>query len=98
MSDKKRPRYIAFRIKNGKTDRRGMINAIKSTFTGEEYDSIEPWLTVFTGTKGIVRCNHTGKEEAIDILNDMDVGGGRVRTVITSGTIKKAKAVLFDHG
>ncbi len=98
MTEKKRPRYIAFELVNGRTDRRGMINAIRSAFTREEYDSIEPWLTVFTGTKGIVRCNHTGKERAIEILNGMDMGGGRVKTLVTSGTIKKAKAVLFDHG
>lgn len=93
-----RKRYIAFVIEEGKTDRREMIGAIRSEFSREEYDEIKPWLTVFEGDKGIVRCKHTGKERAIEILNGIEVGGGRVQTITTSGTIKKAKKRLFDHG
>ncbi len=94
----KRKRYIAFVIEEGETDRREMIGAIRSEFSREEYEEIKPWLTVFEGDKGIVRCKHTGKERAIDILNRIKVGGGRVQTITTSGTIKKAKERLFDHG
>ncbi len=92
-----RQRYIAFVIKGAKTDRRGMIDAIRGQFSREEYDAIEPWLTVFEGDRGIVRCNHTGKDKAIEILNRIEISGGEVRTVVTSGSIKKAKKVLKDH-
>ncbi len=93
-----RQRYIAFIIEGGKTDRRGMIDAIRSEFSRQEYEEIKPWLTVFEGDKGIVRCKHTGKERAIEILNDMLIDDGKVRTITTSGTIKKAKKRLYEHG
>ncbi len=93
-----RQRYIAFVIDGGKTDRRGMIAAIRSAFSKKEYQEIKPWLTVFEGDEGIVRCKHTGKERAIDILNGIVIGEGKVRTVTTSGTIKKAKKRLYEHG
>lgn len=92
----KRNRYIAFEIVGGKTSRREMIRLIRENFSQKEYQEIEPWLTVFTGKKGIVRCNHTGKEKAVKILNDISVKGGRVKTVTTSGTIKKAKKRLLE--
>lgn len=92
----KRQRYIAFIIENGRTDRRRMINALRKNFNHKEYDEISPWLTVFTGDKGIVRCNHYGKDRALKILNSISVGGGKIRTITTSGTIKKAKERLFE--
>lgn len=94
--EKTRKRYIAFKIEGGKTDRRGMIGAIKRSFDKEEYNRIKPWLTVFTGKKGIVKINYEGKQEPLGILNSMKVGGGEVKTITTSGTIKKAKKRLFE--
>ncbi len=90
----KRKRYISFFIEGGSTDRRGMISAIRRNFSREEYEEIQPWLTVFTGEEGIIRCDHRYKERTVDVLNGMKVGGGKVRTLITSGTIKKAKKRL----
>jgi len=92
-----RQRYIVFVIEGGKTNRGGMISAIRDEFSEEEYGEIKPWLTVFEGDRGIIRCKHTGKENAVKILNDIKVGGGKVKTVITSGTIKKAKKRLKKH-
>lgn len=93
-----RQRYILFVIREGETDRRGMINAIRDEFTREEYEEIKPWLTVFEGDRGIIRVKHTGKARAIEVLNGMEVGGGKVETITTSGTIKKVKKRLYDHG
>ncbi len=95
--DDGRQRYVAFMIEGGETDRRGMIEAIRDEFSRKEYDEIKPWLTVFEEDRGIVRCKHTGKKRAIEILNEIEVGGGKVKTIKTSGTIKKAKKVLTDH-
>jgi len=92
-----RQRYISFIIEGDKTDRRSMINTIRSEFSKEEYEKIEPWLTLFKGDKGIVRCNHTGKERAIEILNEIEICSGKVKTITTSGTIKKAKRALKDY-
>ncbi|MBS3781475.1 MAG: hypothetical protein KGY68_02570 [Candidatus Thermoplasmatota archaeon] len=92
-----RQRYISFIIEGGKTDRKGMINAIRSEFSRDEYEEIEPWLTVFEGDRGIVRCDHKGKERCVEILNEIDIDNGKVKTIITSGTIKKAKKALKNH-
>ncbi len=92
-----RQRYIAFVIEGGKTDRGNMIGAIRHEFSKDEYENIKPWLTVFEGDRGIIRCKHTGKEKALNILNKMQVGGGKVKTIMTSGTIKKAKRRLDEY-
>ncbi len=92
-----RQRYISFIIEGSETERRGMINAIRSEFSRDEYENIKPWLTVFEGDKGIVRCKHTGKQRALEILNEIKIGDGNVKTIITTGTIKKAKKALKDY-
>ena len=91
-----RKRYIAFVIEDGRTSRQGMISAIRGVFTSEEYHDYKPWLTVFDGKKGIVRCWHTGKDIVVQRLGSIIVGGGKVRTLVTSGTIKKAKKRLYE--
>ena len=58
--------------------------------------SVRPKLIDFDGRVGILRCAHTGKDEAIDVLNSMtDVMGAKVRveTVKTSGTLRKVREV-----
>jgi len=92
-----RQRYISFIIEGAETDRRGMINAIRNEFSREEYEEIKPWLTVFEGDRGILRCKHIGKERAVEVMNEIEVDKGKVKTIITSGTIKKAKKALKDH-
>lgn len=57
---------------------------------------MKPWLTVFEHNKGILRCVHTYKDEAIGLLTSIKTMGGekmpiKVETLGTSGTIKKAK-------
>lgn len=93
---KKKQRYIAFTIEGASTDRKRMIASIRENFSHDEYQDISPWLTVFTGDKGIIRCNHDKKERAIEMLNSIKIDDGVVRTITTSGTIKKAKKRLFE--
>ncbi len=94
----KRIRYIGFQIVGGhKIDRKEFIRALRRAFSKDEYITIEPWLTVFTDNKGILRCEHTGKEKTIELLNSMDLGGGKVRTIVTGGTIKKVSKILFEE-
>ncbi len=90
-----RNRYVGFVIQGGKTTRRKMISAIRSSFDKDEYHRISPWLTVFDGEKGIVRCQHHGNDRVVEVLNKIEVEGGKVKTVVTSGTIKKVKDRLF---
>ncbi len=58
-----------------------------------------PWLTAFRDNRGILRCSHTDKETAIEMLSGItEVGEERLKvnieTLVTSGTIKKAKESL----
>ncbi|MFW5898451.1 MAG: Rpp14/Pop5 family protein [Candidatus Saliniplasma sp.] len=96
--NKHRKRYIAFVIEGGNTSRKDMISAIRKNCPRDVYQRYKPWLTFFDGKKGIVRCWHTGKEKLVDMLNTIEVGGGKVKTVTTSGTIKKAKKRLLEDG
>ena len=62
---------------------------------GEE----RPWLTAFNDNRGILRCGHCNKEKAIEMLNGInEVAEERLKvkieTIVTSGTIKKAKESL----
>ena len=93
---KKKQRYIAFVIDDADTDRKGMIKAIQDNFSYDEYQDISPWLTLFTGDKGIIKCDHDKIEEAIEILNSIKIDSGSLKTISTSGTIKKAKKRLFE--
>ncbi len=93
-----RKRYVAFVIEGGSCSRKKMISAIREVFSHEEYTEFKPWLTVFDGEMGIVRCRHLGKEKVVEKLNSVEIGGGKVSTLITSGTIKKAKKRLYEDG
>ncbi len=95
--ENERQRYIGFVIEGGKTSRPNMISCLRKSINPDEYHEIRPWLTIFDGEKGIIRCRQEGKERLIDILNSLKVEGGNVKTLITSGTIKKVKQRLFDN-
>ena len=58
-----------------------------------------PWLTAFQENRGILRCSHTDKDTAIEMLKGVtEVGEERLKvtieTLVTSGTIKQAKKSL----
>ena len=93
-----RKRYIAFTVTASRDiTRKEFISAIrKNTKSNEQWGRIGPWLTVFEKNKGILRCIHTGSNEAILLLTSIENVGRsgekiRVNTLGTSGTIKKAK-------
>ncbi len=94
----KRYRYVGFEIIGDRgVDRKDMIRTIRRSFSGDEYADIEPWLTIFNDSKGILRCKHSGKDRTIELLNSMEIGGGKVKTIVTSGTIKKVRKILFEE-
>ena len=58
-----------------------------------------PWLTAFQENRGILRCRHTDKDTAIEMLKGVtEIGEERLKvtieTLVTSGTIKQAKKSL----
>jgi RNase P/RNase MRP subunit POP5 len=95
---KPRKRYIAFRITAPcRISRKEFISAIrKNVQEKDQWERVEPWLTVFENNEGILRCVHTAKDEALEILASIENIGSenvkvKVETLGTSGTIKKAK-------
>jgi RNase P/RNase MRP subunit POP5 len=94
-----RKRYIAFSVEAPRDiSRKEFISAIrKNAQEQEKWERMEPWLTVFENNKGILRCTHTGCQEAILLLTSIESIGRegvkiKVKTLGTSGTIKKAKS------
>ena len=84
-----RQRYILFSV-DGEATRRDLIRAINNAYQTVHADGKAPWLTVYTGHMGIVRCQHTMKDETIRLLNDI-IGDFSLSTIRTSGTIKTLK-------
>lgn len=91
-----RPRYIVFKLEPGGLERRDMIRAINSV-SSKVGIRPAPRLTVFDGTKGILKCDHREASEVREMLQGIkEIGGGgaKVVAVRTSGTLRKAKEYL----
>ncbi len=93
-----RKRYIAFKITAPRTiSRKEFIVSIRQSIPDKNsWERIEPWLTVFEDNEGILRCTHTSKDEAIELLTSIKTVGReripvKIETLGASGTIKKAK-------
>ena len=89
-----RQRYILFSVE-GEATRRDLIRAINDAYQAVHAEGEAPWLTVYTGRMGIVRCRHTMKDETIQLLNDI-TGDFSVTTLQTSGTIKTLKEQISN--
>ena len=96
-----RKRYIAFRIDAPRNiERWELIGALQNKamemgMAGE--GQARPWLTVYKDNRGIMRCAHIDKEKAIELLRSItEIGEAKtpvkIETIVTSGTIKQAKA------
>jgi len=96
-----RRRYILFEVEAPRNvERWELIKALqkKASQMGlDQHDEGRPWLTAFSENRGILRCSHTDKDKAIELLNNITAVGENeelkveVRTIKTSGTIKKVK-------
>ncbi|RLF64946.1 MAG: hypothetical protein DRN33_00750 [Thermoplasmata archaeon] len=86
-----RQRYILFSV-SGEASRREIIHSINNAYREKYNDEDIPWLTVYEKNYGIVRCKHTKKEKVISLLNSIKADKKfQIRTLKTSGTIKKLK-------
>lgn len=71
-----------------------MISVLRSKTTSLFHSSLKEkniFLTRFNGKKGIVRCQHTEKQDTINLLHSITEINGKpvvVKTIATSGTIK----------
>ncbi len=95
MDDTPRKRYLVIRLSRpDAVDRKEMINLIRSSANGiskDLFEKVEPWLTVYDGSFGIVRFNHKYRDEIISIVEAIDIPDCHLETVGISGTIKKAR-------
>ena len=96
-----RKRYIAFRIDAPRNVERWELikvlqnKAMELGMAGE--GQARPWLTVYKDNRGIMRCSHVDKDKAIELLVSVTELGEdniqvKLETIVTSGTIKQAKA------
>ena len=97
-----RKRYILFVVRSPKEVSRemiGILNRAVSDHSRKGGGSLHPWLTVYNGKWGIVRCPHMEKTEVISLMTSMgsDIGGldrVEISTVRTSGSIRKLGRLL----
>ncbi|MDI6707921.1 MAG: Rpp14/Pop5 family protein [Candidatus Thermoplasmatota archaeon] len=96
-----RKRYIAFEViaarKIGKAE---IVRLVASAF-GKLAHEINPWVVKYRANKGLLRCKHTKKEEAIKILTSIGCLGSeeiKIKTIGTSGTIKCATRKYLKRG
>ncbi len=96
-----RKRYVAFKIDAPRNIQRWeLIGALqrraeKMGMAGEGL--ARPWLTTYKDNRGVLRCAHVDKDIAIELLTSVTELGDdnlqvKIETIVTSGTIKQAKA------
>ena len=98
-----RHRYIVFEIEAPRAIERWELikefQRMASRMGLDQSEEIRPWLTAFQDNRGILRCNHNDRDKAVELLISVnEVGEERlkvsIKTVTTSGTIRKAKESL----
>jgi RNase P/RNase MRP subunit POP5 len=95
-----RRRYIAFEvISEGPVDPMELKRTIRSETSRLGIEV--PKLIQYENKRGIVRCGHTDKETVIQLLQEIeeiDHKRVRVRSLLTSGTIKTLRDRFFKAG
>ena len=91
-----RHRYILVSVR-GEASRFDLIHAINNKYRTAFNNDNVPWLTVYIGHRGIVRCRHTQQEEVISLLNGISTDTFSLNTCKTSGTIKKLKKQIYPQ-
>ena len=96
-----RKRYIAFKIVAPRNIQRWeLIGALqrRAEQMGMAGEGLaRPWLTTYKENRGVLRCAHTNTDSAIELLTSITELGEdslpvTIETIVTSGTIKQAKA------
>ena len=91
-----RHRYILVSVR-GEASRLDLIQAINNKYRTVFNNDKVPWLTVYIGNQGIVRCHHTQQEGVINLLNSISTDAFSLNTCKTSGTIKKLKKKIYPQ-
>jgi len=93
---KRRDRYVAFEF--GDPRRAREVSAAFYAAVASWPREDRPSLVFIEGPRGLARCGHRHKDEVIRLLNGLRVGNPPVpvRTVGTSGTIRRARMRYFS--
>jgi len=82
------------KVKGKTIDRQDVISALRSQCKARfdtDCKELGIYLTRFDGEQGIVRCKHTEKDRAIQLLTSINIIASQkveIETLGTSGTIK----------
>ena len=90
-------RYVVFRVEPAAT-RAAFAEAVRTACEAIP-GPVAPSLVLYHAGAGLVRCGHRQKDSVIAALNGITQVGTRaaaVRTVGTSGTIRKAREKYLD--
>jgi len=93
-----RSRYVAFAVRGGEPVGRADVLEILRTAAASAGGE-RPWLVLWEGDRGLVRCAHTAKETTIALLRGISEVGGRtvaVETLGTSGTVRRARRKYLE--
>ncbi|HUV24895.1 MAG TPA: hypothetical protein VMW26_05660 [Methanomassiliicoccales archaeon] len=100
VKDKRgRRRYIAFALtQGGPITKSGLITLIREATREQGIE--EPRVIQFDGEMGIVRCAHILKDQTVEILGSLGERrqGIEVKTLSTSGTLRKLREQYFSSG
>jgi len=100
-----RKRYILFAVNSQRDLSRGaligIINRAVSEHIKKSGTILHPWLTIYNGKWGIIRCPHTEKTELISLLasignTERSSKRAFIATVKTSGSIKKLSDMVKE--
>lgn len=104
--DPERTRHVAFRVEADEpVDRDDVVEAVQAVGVAELGEDVlqamNPWLTIFDGTEGLLRVRHTHQAEARQVLEAIawlgDPGNeASVTTLGTSGTMRAAREKHLD--
>ena len=98
MTVRPRSRYVAFAVRGGEPVGRADVLEILRTAAASAGGE-RPWLVLWEGDRGLVRCAHTAKETTIALLRGISEVGGRtvaVETLGTSGTVRRARRKYLE--
>lgn len=93
-----RNRYVAFRVEGGGNVQVGEVTQALRDVSRSLPEEARPGLVRFQDGLGLVRVSHRHKEDTIRLLRSLRTIGERavrVRTLGTTGTIRKAIRAYF---
>ncbi len=96
-----RNRYVAFQVESDPPPGKDVVIRALKRISRDFPREMKPWLVFMDGPRGLLRCSHLFKGEAIQLLQSLSRPeglGAPVRTLGTSGTIRAARQKFLRRG